>query len=91
LVGITRERLESFDRPITCEPQWFDGKKDDLIRDFKHYLGILKSVHSGADLQAASAAAGDRWVPLLLQLLQLLLVIGGCLCCFSFCSCSAGL
>ena len=58
--GVTRERLESFDRPVKGEPQWFDGKKDALIRDFRHYLGILKSVHSGADLQASAAAAGSR-------------------------------
>ena len=44
------------------EPQWFDGKKDALIKDFRHYLGILKAVHSGADLQASAAAAGNRCV-----------------------------
>mmetsp|Transcript_19942 Transcript_19942/g.51852 ORF Transcript_19942/g.51852 Transcript_19942/m.51852 type:complete len:1521 (-) Transcript_19942:995-5557(-) len=58
--GVTRERLESFDRPVRGEPQWFDGKKDALIRDFRNYLGILKSVHSGADLQAAASAAGNQ-------------------------------
>jgi alpha-glucan,water dikinase len=47
--GITRQRLESFDRPIVCEPEWFgSGKKDALIREFRNYLGILKAVHSGA-------------------------------------------
>lgn len=46
--GISRERLESFDRPIVCEPEWFgSGKKDTLIREFRNYLGILKAVHSG--------------------------------------------
>eukprot|EP00967_Tisochrysis_lutea_P081879 scaffold113216_cov19-Tisochrysis_lutea.AAC.3 len=59
---VTRERLESFDRPVRGEPQWFDGKKDALIRDFRNYLGILKSVHSGADLQAAASAAGNQCV-----------------------------
>jgi alpha-glucan,water dikinase len=58
--GITRQRLESFDRPITLEPQWFPGKKDALIRDFRNYLAILKAVHSGADLQASATAAGNR-------------------------------
>jgi hypothetical protein len=58
--GITRERLEGFDRAITLEPQWFDGKKDSLIRDFRGYLGILKAVHSGADMQASAAAAGNK-------------------------------
>jgi hypothetical protein len=46
--GISRQRLESFDRPIVCEPEWFgSGKKDALIREFRNYLGILKAVHSG--------------------------------------------
>lgn len=45
--GISRERLESFDRPIVCEPEWFPNKKDALIREFGNYLGILKAVHSG--------------------------------------------
>ncbi|GFH06759.1 R1 protein, alpha-glucan water dikinase, partial [Haematococcus lacustris] len=58
--GITRQRLESYDRAITLEPQWFDGKKDALIRDFRNYLAILKAVHSGADLQASAAGAGNR-------------------------------
>ncbi|KAF8067212.1 R1 [Scenedesmus sp. PABB004] len=58
--GITRERLESFDRPIVCEPEWFgSGKKEPLIREFRNYLGILKAVHSGADLQASAAAVGN--------------------------------
>jgi len=26
----------------------------------RNYLGILKNVHSGADLQASAAAAGNR-------------------------------
>jgi alpha-glucan,water dikinase len=48
--GITRQRLESFDRPVKCEPEWFgSGKKDVLIREFRNYLGILKAVHSGAN------------------------------------------
>jgi hypothetical protein len=46
--GITRQRLESFDRPVRCEPEWFgSGKKHVLIREFRNYLGILKAVHSG--------------------------------------------
>uniref|UniRef100_A0A383VC26 Uncharacterized protein n=1 Tax=Tetradesmus obliquus TaxID=3088 RepID=A0A383VC26_TETOB len=58
--GISRQRLESFDRPIVCEPEWFgSGKKDALIREFRNYLGILKAVHSGADLQASAANVGN--------------------------------
>lgn len=45
--GINRQRLESFERPIKCEPEWFADKKDALIKEFRNYLGILKAVHSG--------------------------------------------
>jgi hypothetical protein len=111
--GITRQRLESFDRPIKTPPQFFGDKKvglrlntvvdksnrgdavegfvywtlpphntahsccccalwfgmsstplyrpyalqDALIGEFRNYLGILKSVHSGADLQVGAAGA----------------------------------
>jgi alpha-glucan,water dikinase len=30
--GITRKRLEGFDRPITLEPQWYGDKKGALIK-----------------------------------------------------------
>ncbi|CAG9462085.1 unnamed protein product [Pedinophyceae sp. YPF-701] len=48
--GITRERLEGYDRAIRCEPEYFPDKRDGLIHDLYNYLGILKAVHSGADL-----------------------------------------
>ena len=57
--GIDRARLESFDRPIKVEPQDYPDKRDALIHDFREYLGILKAVHSGADLNASVKAAGD--------------------------------
>ncbi|QDZ23333.1 alpha-glucan water dikinase [Chloropicon primus] len=53
--GLTRERLESFDRPIRCEPEDFPDKRDGLIHDFRDYLRTLKSVHSGTDLQTAAS------------------------------------
>lgn len=40
------------------EPADFPDRRGQLIRDFEHYLGILKAVHSGADLQASAKAAG---------------------------------
>ena len=60
--GISRARLESFDRPIRTDPVFFGDKKDSLIRDFGNYLNILKATHSGADLQA-SASAASSFVP----------------------------
>ena len=60
--GVTRERLEGFDRAITLQPEFSGNKKDALIHDFRNYLGILKAVHSGADLQASASAAGNKCV-----------------------------
>ena len=58
--GVSRERLEGFDRPIRLEPEFYGDKKGALISEFRNYLGILKAVHSGADLQASATAAGNR-------------------------------
>jgi hypothetical protein len=41
--GITRERLESFDRPIKVEPEDYPDKREALIAEFRSYLGILKA------------------------------------------------
>ncbi len=55
--GITKERLEGYERPIKSFPDFIPHLKDALIRDFEHFLGILKGVHSGTDLGAAIGAA----------------------------------
>jgi hypothetical protein len=36
------------------------GQRDALIREFENYLGILKAVHSGADLQNSAKNAGSQ-------------------------------
>ena len=51
--GVTRERLRSYERPVTTGPDFIPHLKDALIRDFEHFLGILKEVHAGADLGVA--------------------------------------
>lgn len=56
--GITRERLQTFERPILQEPVFFASIKNGLINDFQHYLEILKNVHAGADLEKCLDAAG---------------------------------
>lgn len=43
---------------MQVEPEFYADKKDALIGEFKNYLKILRSVHSGADLQASAEAAG---------------------------------
>jgi len=55
--GVTRERLESFERPIRTAPDFLPALKDALIHDFENYLRLLRSVHSGTDLESAAGAA----------------------------------
>jgi alpha-glucan,water dikinase len=58
--GVTRARLQSFERPIKTGPAFFADRKDALIGEFENFLKILKSVHSGTDLDSAVAAARGR-------------------------------
>jgi alpha-glucan,water dikinase len=58
--GVTRERLHSFERPIRTDPEFHADKKDALIGEFENFLRILKSVHSGTDLETAANAARGR-------------------------------
>jgi alpha-glucan,water dikinase len=55
--GVTKERLESYERPIRSHPDFIPALKDALIRDFKNFLGVLKEVHSGTDLGVAIQAS----------------------------------
>jgi alpha-glucan,water dikinase len=55
--GVTRQRLESLERPITAAPDFYPDKKEAMILDFEHFLGTLKSVHSAADLGVCIQAA----------------------------------
>lgn len=48
--GLTRQRLESYERPIRSDPGFIPHLKDAMIHDFGHFLGILKEVHAGTDL-----------------------------------------
>eukprot|EP01025_Chloroclados_australasicus_P029393 TRINITY_DN2937_c0_g1_i13.p1 TRINITY_DN2937_c0_g1~~TRINITY_DN2937_c0_g1_i13.p1 ORF type:complete len:933 (-),score=168.34 TRINITY_DN2937_c0_g1_i13:30-2582(-) len=60
--GITKERLESFDRPIVAQPDTYGVDPGRLISEFRNYLGILKAVHQGDDIQQ-SAKAVYNWLP----------------------------
>ncbi len=55
--GVSRERLQGFERPIRTDPEFYPDKRDALCHDFEHFLRILKSVHSGTDLDTAADAA----------------------------------
>ncbi|MBI4689420.1 MAG: hypothetical protein HY754_04005 [Nitrospirae bacterium] len=56
--GVTRERLEGYERPIKSHPDFIPHLKEDLIRDFEHFLGILKEVYAGNDLGISIKFAG---------------------------------
>ena len=58
--GVTRQRLESFERPIRSHPDFVPHLKDGLIHDFQNFLRILKASHSGTDLETAINAARDH-------------------------------
>ncbi len=55
--GVTKERLESFERPIVTDPDFVPHLKEGLIHDFENYLKLLRSIHSGTDLESAINAA----------------------------------
>ena len=56
--GVTRERLESFERPIRAAPDFVGHLKEGLIHDFENFLRTLKAVHSGTDFETAINTAG---------------------------------
>src|SRR5512140_3073767 len=51
--GVTRQRLESFERPIRSSPHFVPVLKDGLLHDFRNFLKILKASHSGTDFETA--------------------------------------
>ncbi|MEW6441677.1 MAG: PEP/pyruvate-binding domain-containing protein [bacterium] len=55
--GVSRARLESFERPLKTPPDFVPHLKGALIHDFEHFLGTLKRVHSSVDLGIAIEAA----------------------------------
>ena len=58
--GVSRERLESFERPIRSRPDFVGHLKEGLIHDFENFLRILKAAHSGTDFDTAFQAARGR-------------------------------
>lgn len=57
--GIDKQRLASFDRAITQEPDLKASQKEGLLKDLGAYLLTLKAVHTGADLQVCHACASQ--------------------------------
>jgi alpha-glucan,water dikinase len=58
--GVTRERLESFERPIRSHPDFVPHLRDALLHDFGNFLVVLKAAHSGTDYDTALNAARGR-------------------------------
>jgi alpha-glucan, water dikinase len=58
--GVTRQRLEGFERPIRSSPQFVGHLKEGLLHDFGEFLKVLKASHSGTDLETAINAARDQ-------------------------------
>ncbi len=56
--GVTRKRLERYERPIKSQPAFIPHLKEALMHDFRHFLEILREVHTGADLGTAIHTAG---------------------------------
>ncbi|MFO0926218.1 MAG: PEP/pyruvate-binding domain-containing protein [Gemmataceae bacterium] len=61
--GVTRERLRSFERPIVTDPTFNADQKAKLIEEFENFLRILRSVHSGRDLDSAVRTASRHLSP----------------------------
>jgi alpha-glucan,water dikinase len=58
--GVTRERLQTFERPIRSQPDFVGHLKDALIHDFQNFLKTLNAVHSSTDLETAIHTARER-------------------------------
>ena len=54
--SINAERLASYDRSITHEPDFAKTDTAQLRKDLEAYLATLSAVHGGHDLQAAALA-----------------------------------
>ncbi|CAN0838714.1 Alpha-glucan water dikinase 2 [Linum grandiflorum] len=68
--GLTKEKLASYERPITSEPNFRNNAKEGLIRDLTMYLKTLKAVHSGVDLESAMESCMGGLTPKLQELLN---------------------
>jgi len=58
--GVTRQRLESFERPVRSSPQFVPHLKDALLGEFENFLKILKASHSATDFETALGATRNQ-------------------------------
>eukprot|EP00177_Eucheuma_denticulatum_P006207 GFKZ01011322.1.p1 GENE.GFKZ01011322.1~~GFKZ01011322.1.p1 ORF type:complete len:1339 (+),score=210.60 GFKZ01011322.1:272-4288(+) len=50
--GLTRERMASYEQPITTDPDFPGHIKDTMIHELNRYGELLKQVHLGTDLNS---------------------------------------
>jgi alpha-glucan, water dikinase len=73
--GLTRQRLASYDRPITVEPEFYPREKAGLVADLSDYLCLLQSVHASTDLESAVGVVRDALDDELVAVLDELLAL----------------
>jgi alpha-glucan,water dikinase len=73
--GVSRERLRSYERPITVDPVFYGPAQEGLIADFTHYLGLLQSVHSSTDVATAMGVVRSGLDPQLVNTVDQLLAL----------------
>lgn len=57
--GLTRERMASYEQPITTEPDFPGHIKDTMIHELSRYGELLKQVHLGTDLNSIVGRCQD--------------------------------
>ena len=55
--GVSRERLQSYERPIRSAPDFVPHLRDALLHDFGEFSSVLRAVHAASDLGTAVLAA----------------------------------
>jgi Phosphoenolpyruvate synthase/pyruvate phosphate dikinase len=54
--GVSRERLQSYERPIRSAPDFIFHLREALLRDFGEFLSVLRALHAATDLGTAVLA-----------------------------------
>ena len=55
--GVSRERLQSYERPIRSAPDYIPHLREALLHDFGEFLSVLRALHAATDLGTAVLAA----------------------------------
>ena len=55
--GVSRQRLQSYERPIRSAPDYLPHLREALLHDFGEFLSVLRALHAATDLGSAALAA----------------------------------